>query len=199
MLGKCIDLMPRRPSIFRLAALITGSILFSLSIVNLFFPVFGFSKAFPQNILVFLFAGISIYFGREWLKVRVARITVKAIVYTPPLAFLLGLIMLFVPVQPLGRFIAHRDIAAGLYKVIIPMRPWHDDVTKELKAKYGVSTQISGGCMISVLQATYDSGYQSVVLEALKDKYGRDIVKECTEKAEFKWERDFEAKNKKIR
>ncbi len=189
--------MSNRPSIFRLIVLLVGSILVSLSVINIFVRVFGLPKAYFQMGLVFALAGACIYFGRGWLKVRAARITVKTIVYTPPLAFLFGIILLFIPVQPLGRLAAHRDIASGIYKVQIPLRPWRDELTKVLKDQYGVTARVSGGCFTTTFQSTYDSGYQSVVLKALKDKYGRDVVKECAESIESAWKSNFDAKNNK--
>ena len=181
-------------SIFRLVVLIVGSILVSLSIVNIFHRVTGLPKAYLQMGLEFALAGVCIYFGREWLNVRAARITVKAIIYTPLLAFLFGIVLLFIPVQPLGRLAAHRDIASGIYKVYIPLRPWRDELTKVLKEQYGVTARHSGGCFTTTFQSTYDAGYQSVVLKALKDKYGRDVVKECAEGMESAWRSKFEAK-----
>lgn len=182
-------------SIFRLAVLLVGSVLFSLSIINIFVRILGFPKAYFQMGLVFALAGGGIYFGREWLKVRAARTTVKTIVYTPLLAFLFGIVLLFIPVQPLGRFAAHRDISSGIYKVQIPLRPWRDELTKVLKDQYGITARLSGGCFTTTFQSTYDSGYQSVVLKALKDKYGRDVVKECADRMESAWKSNFEAKN----
>lgn len=195
--GKHIQPMFKRPSFVRLALLIVGSLLFSLSVVNIFIPVFGFPRPFFWMGFIFVLAGGGIYFGRAWLAVRAARITVKTIIYAPLLAFLFGIVLLFVPVQPLGRIAAHRDIASGTYKVIIPLRPWRDELTKELKDQYRITTRLSGGCFTTTFQSTYDSGYQSVVLKALKDKYGRDVVKECTEKVEAEWKRDFQEKTMK--
>jgi len=189
--------MSNRSSKFTLAILIVGSVLFSLSIVNVFVRVPGFPRADFQMVLVFALAGGGIFLGREWLKVRAARNTVKAIVYTPLLAFLFGIVLLFIPVQPLGRFAAQRDISSGIYIVHIPLRPWHDELTKVLKDQYGVTTRLSGGCFTTTFHSTYDAGYQSAVLKALKDKYGRDVVKECSEQVESEWKRDFEAKNNK--
>lgn len=176
--------MSNRSSILRLALLVVGSILLSLSIVNVFVRVPGFPMAYVQMVLVFALAGAGMFYGREWLKVRAARITVKAIVYTPLLAFLFGVVLLFIPVQPLGRLAAQRDISSGIYIVHIPLRPWRDELTKVLKDQYDVTAKLSGGCFTTTFQSTYNSGYQSVVLKALKDKYGRDIIKECTEKVE---------------
>ena len=187
--------MSNRPAIFRLLILFVGSTLVSLSEINIFVRVHGLPKAYFQMGLVFAFAGGCIYIGREWLKVRSARITVKTIIYTPLLAFLFGIVLLFIPVQPLGRLVAYRDISSGIYKVQIPLRPWRDELKKVLKDQYGVTARISGGCFTSTFQSTFDSGYQSVVLKALKDKYGRDVVKECAERMESAWESRFEVKN----
>ncbi len=187
--------MSTRPSTFRLVILLAGSILVSLSVINIFVRVYGLPKEYLQMGLVFALAGACIYFGRGWLNVRAARITVKTLIYTPPLVFLFGIVLLFIPVQPLGRLAAHRDIASGIYKVQIPIRPWRDELTRELRDNYEVTARISGGCFTSTFQSTYDSGYQAVVIEALKKKYGRDIVRECTEKVESAWKKHFESKN----
>jgi len=194
-----IQPMSKRPSFVRLALLIVGSLLFSLSVVNIFIPVFGFPRPLFWMGFIFALAGGGIYYGREWLAVRAARITVKTIIYAPLLAFLFGIVLLFVPVQPLGRIAAHRDIASGIYKVIIPVTPWRDELTQVLKDQYGVTTRLSGGSLTTIFQSTYNSGYQSVVLTALKDKYGRDVVKERTEELEAEWKREFETKNNKMK
>lgn len=189
--------MSNRPSLAKLAILIVGSVLFSLSTVNLFFPVRGFPRTLFAMGLVFVLAGGAIYFGREWSKVRTARIAVKTIVYTPLLAFGAFMILPFIPIQPVGAIAAHRDISAGNYRAIIPRRPWHKELAALLLNRYGIESKVySGGCFPLIIEMTYYSGYRSVMERAIKEKYGHDVVKECTEEARSSWEKTIKEKDK---
>jgi hypothetical protein len=56
-----------------------ASVLFSLSVVNIFIPVPGIPKRLWAMGLLFALAGCGLFVGREWCKIRGVRVVVKRI------------------------------------------------------------------------------------------------------------------------
>jgi hypothetical protein len=143
----------------RLATLMIGSVLFSLSFVNLYVPIFPLPGTYFFMISSFALAACGIFFGREWLNESSARKAVKILIYTPLLTFLFLIVgFLLLPAQPLGYLKAHWDISHGVYEATVRGGPWYDDVSKMLKDEYGITTRRPGECFQSIFQITYHSG-----------------------------------------
>lgn len=191
--------MLQRPHSLRVIILIGGSILFSLSVVNLFFPVFGLGRTFWQIGCVFVIAGLGIFIGRRGLKDPIVQMIVKSIIYAPLLAFLGMIILPFIPIQPVGRLVAHRDVSAGRYVAILPGSPWHKELTEMLQSRYGLESSVhSEGSFPIIARFTYYTGYQTVMAPAIKTKYGHDVVQECTKEVKQAWEKRIEEKHKTL-
>ena len=185
--------MSFRPSLSRVTFLIVGSVLFSLSVVSIFYPLIRYIQTPWEIACVFVIAGLGIFFGRSGLDVPIIRKIVKSIIYAPFLAFLALIVLLFIPVQPVGRLIAHRDVSAERYRAIIPRSPWHKELSAMLLSRYGLESSVRDeGCFPIVALYTYYLGYQAVMVPAIKTRYGHDIVKECTEDAKSAWEKLIE-------
>lgn len=88
----------------------------------------------------------------------------------------------FFSAYPYGIVAAYVDYYRGHYEMkkfgaLPPM--WVDEYEQLVKARYGVQTHRVAGCVLDQDIVWYVSGYNSTMLDLLKDRHGRDIFEEC--------------------
>ena len=184
------------PAPHKLAVAIFGALLFPLTIINSIVGLVPFPRTLLQFLFVIIVAILCIGYGRGWRRVRWAGTTVRLIAYSPFIALVLAIVLLQVPVQPLGRHEARRDLANGDYKVAIGIFPWSNEAKRLLSERYGITSTISGGCLTTVFESTYRAGYSSVMRPAIREKYGRDVVTETVEEARASWRAAAASRNR---
>ena len=88
-----------------------------------------------------------------------------------------------------GRLAAHLDTQRGRYQVLSyglpsPSRP---EYARCLRERYNLEIRPVAGCIVSESLVSYVNAYDSVLEEATRRKFGRDIFRECADEAETKW------------
>ncbi len=88
----------------------------------------------------------------------------------------------FFSAYPHGIIAAYVDYYRGHYETkkfgaLPPM--WVDEYELLIKARYGVQTNRVAGCVVDQDIVWYVSGYNSTMIDLLKEKHGRDIFEEC--------------------
>jgi hypothetical protein len=91
--------------------------------------------------------------------------------------------------QMRGRVAAHVDIRRGRYQMLgyglpSPSRP---EYARCLRERYKIEFRPVAGCMVSESLVSYVNAYDSVIEEAARAKFGRDVVKECADESLMKW------------
>jgi hypothetical protein len=101
-----------------------------------------------------------------------------------------------------GRLDAHVDLQRGRYQVLgyglpSPSRP---EYARCLRERYDIEFHPVAGCVVSESLVSYVTAYDSVLEEATRRKFGRDVFRECADEAATKWkaERTAAARNVKI-
>jgi hypothetical protein len=88
-----------------------------------------------------------------------------------------------------GRLAAYRDIRRGRYEVLgygLPI-PWRLEYAQCLRERYNIHFHAVAGCVVSESLVSYVDAYHSVVDDAVRRKYGRDVFRECADDAATKW------------
>jgi hypothetical protein len=117
------------------------------------------------------------------LKSRRSRVvTVAALVALP--------VVWWASTYPRGVLMAHLDHARGHYEVQtagLPA-PWEWDFARLLEERYGVQLNRVAGCNVPHSLRSYITGYNSVSVRLLEEKFGKDIFPECAAEARVMWE-----------
>lgn len=88
-----------------------------------------------------------------------------------------------------GRLAAYRDVRQGRYEVLgygMPT-PWRPEYARCLRERYNISFHPVAGCIVSESLVSYVNAYHSVVDEAVRRKFGRDVFRECADDAATNW------------
>jgi hypothetical protein len=100
-----------------------------------------------------------------------------------------------------GRQAAYRDIRQGRYEVLgygLPT-PWRPEYARCLRERYNIIFRPVAGCVVSESLVSYVDGYDSVVDDAVRRKYGRDVFRECADDAATRWKGQRESlRNAKV-
>ena len=102
----------------------------------------------------------------------------------------LGLVGLWYPTAyPRGMLMAFIDHACGHYEIQTYGYPvaWYREYSSLLREKYDVQLNMVAGCVVWPTLEWYVDGYNSVSESLLKDKYGQDIFRECSDLAREKY------------
>ena len=94
-----------------------------------------------------------------------------------------------------GRLAAYRDIRQGRYEVLgygLPT-PWRPEYARCLRDRYNIRFHAVAGCIVSDSLVSYVNAYSSVVDDAVRRKYGRDVFRECADDAATKWKAQRQA------
>jgi hypothetical protein len=88
-----------------------------------------------------------------------------------------------------GRLAAHVDMQRGRYEVLgyglpSPSRP---EYARCLRERYKIEFRPVAGCIVSESLVSYVNAYDSVLEEATRRKFGRDVLQECADEAATKW------------
>ena len=88
-----------------------------------------------------------------------------------------------------GRLAAHVDLQRGRYQVLgyglpSPSRP---EYARCLRERYKIEFRPVAGCIVSESLVSYVNAYDSVLEEATRRKFGRDVFQECADEAATKW------------
>jgi hypothetical protein len=65
-----------------------------------------------------------------------------------------------------------------------PSRP---EYARCLRERYKIEFRPVAGCIVSYSLVSYVNAYDSVIEEAARAKFGRDVVKECADESLMKW------------
>jgi hypothetical protein len=117
------------------------------------------------------------------LKSRRSRVVVVA-------AVVAMFVLWYAASYPRGVLMAHLDHARGRYQVLsagLPV-PWAWEYARLLEERYGVEMNWVAGCDVPLSLAWYIGGYNPTSRRLLKEKYGRDIFRECAAEARQRWE-----------
>ena len=88
-----------------------------------------------------------------------------------------------------GNLVARKDVRNGHYKVLAYGLPtaWRPQYARCLRERYNVELDTAAGCIVSQSLTEYVDGYHSVVAEATKRRFGRDIYAACVDQAQNEW------------
>jgi hypothetical protein len=90
---------------------------------------------------------------------------------------------------------ARRDIRQGRYLVLgygLPT-PWRPEYARCLRERYNISFRPVAGCVVSESLISYVDAYHSVVDEAVRRKFGRNVFRECADNAVTNWKAQRQA------
>jgi hypothetical protein len=96
---------------------------------------------------------------------------------------------------PRGAAMAFFDVLRGHYEVQVyglPL-PWEGEYYRLLKEKYGVSLRPVADCVVPPSVKWYADGYNAVSCQQVLKKYGVDIFEECGNRAQSKWQQEWDA------
>lgn len=65
--------------------------------------------------------------------------------------------------------------------------PWRPEYARCLQERYNVRLRPVAGCVVSESLVSYVDGYDSVVEEASRRRFGRDVFQDCENEAMTKW------------
>jgi hypothetical protein len=65
--------------------------------------------------------------------------------------------------------------------------PWRPAYARCLQERYNVRFRAVAGCIVSESLVSYVNAYDSVLEEATRRKFGRDVSQECEDQALTKW------------
>jgi hypothetical protein len=100
-----------------------------------------------------------------------------------------------------GRLAAYRDIRQGRYEVLGYGLPtaWRPEYARCLRERYNINFRPVAGCVVSESLVSYVDAYRSVVDDAVRRKYGRDVFRECADDAATRWKAQRESlRNAKV-
>ena len=91
-----------------------------------------------------------------------------------------------------GQEEARKDIKSGESKYMLYGQPQaHDQLLSEiLKKEYKITLVVVGGCTVAEAARDRADGYNKVILDYLREKSKKDIIKEAEDKARKQWERE---------
>lgn len=92
----------------------------------------------------------------------------------------------------LGWAAATLDTTFGRYQVLrygLPM-PWHNEYRELMRKRYGVDVRAIAGCVVFGALVDYASAYNSVSTDAIKRKYGQDIMERTAREVGSSWRRE---------
>jgi hypothetical protein len=103
-------------------------------------------------------------------------------------AFLLlgWLWLLAAPIR--GRLAAHVDMHGGRYQLLGYglASPTRSEYASCLRERYKIEFRPVAGCIVSESLVSYVNAYDSVLGEATRRKFGRDVFQECADEAATK-------------
>ena len=101
-----------------------------------------------------------------------------------------------------GRLAAHADMQGGRYQVLgygLPS-PGRPEYARCLRERYKIEFRPVADCLVSESLVSYVNAYDSVLEEATRRKFGRDVFQECADEAATKWkaQRSAAARNVEV-
>jgi len=89
-----------------------------------------------------------------------------------------------------GHVVARIDVWRGQYVLLLygEPTPSREEFVQLLHDRYDIKTRTIAGCTVSESLMKYANGYDAVVRSAATRKFGRDVIKECTDEARKDWE-----------
>jgi len=88
-----------------------------------------------------------------------------------------------------GRLAAHVDMQRGRSQILgygLP-NPSRPEYARCLRERYKIDFRPVAGCIVSESLVSYVNAYDSVLEEATRRKFGRDVFRECADEAATKW------------
>jgi hypothetical protein len=95
-----------------------------------------------------------------------------------------------------GAWEARRDHSRAHYEVKSyggPPAPWFDEYTRLLRDRYGVEVHVVAWCQVTNDLVRYADGYNSVSVDRIYARFGKDVFTECAEESRTAWEREHGA------
>jgi hypothetical protein len=76
--------------------------------------------------------------------------------------------------------------------------PWRPEYARCLRERYNIEFRTVAGCVVSESFIAYNEGYQSVVAEATRRKFGHDVFRECADEAATEWKARLAARTAEV-